>query len=105
MATTASVNSFNSRHSITKRRQTLRMPVPLSRRKSAMVLKSGARAAGQPHELDVALCLALQPSTRLDPVQVPVDVDLQQDRRVVRRPAGRCRLRTFEPELLQIELF
>ncbi|MNT78324.1 hypothetical protein D3C72_2175490 [compost metagenome] len=42
MATTASVNSFNSRHSITKRRQTLRIPLPLSRRKSAMVLKSGA---------------------------------------------------------------
>ena len=42
MATIASVNSFNSRQSITKRRQTLRMPLPFSRRKSAMVLKSGA---------------------------------------------------------------
>jgi hypothetical protein len=36
-------NSFRSQHSATKRRQTLRMPAPLSRLKSAMVLKSGAK--------------------------------------------------------------
>lgn len=35
--------NFSSRHSSTKRRQTFRMPAPLSRRKSAIVLKSGAR--------------------------------------------------------------
>jgi hypothetical protein len=39
----ACVNSFSSLHSSTKRQQTLRMPLPLSCRKSAMVLKSGAR--------------------------------------------------------------
>ncbi len=43
MATIACENSFSSRHSRMKRRQTLRMPAPLSRRKSAMVLKSGAK--------------------------------------------------------------
>src|SRR3954464_8862916 len=43
MATTACENSLSSRHRTTKRRQTLRMPAPLLRRKSAMVLKSGAR--------------------------------------------------------------
>jgi hypothetical protein len=42
MATSACGNSFSSRRSITKRRHTLRMPMPLSRRESAMVFKSGA---------------------------------------------------------------
>src|SRR5215471_11868518 len=42
MATIAWLNSLSSRHSCTKRAHTLRIPVPLSRRKSAMVLKSGA---------------------------------------------------------------
>jgi hypothetical protein len=36
-ATMACVNSFSSRHRMTKRRQTLRMPWPLSWRKSANV--------------------------------------------------------------------
>ena len=46
------------------------------------------QSAGEPDQLDVALGLTLQPPARLDAVEVPVDVDLQQRRRVVRRPAG-----------------
>ena len=42
MATIVWVNRFSSRHNCTKRRHTLRMPSPLSWRKAAMVLKSGA---------------------------------------------------------------
>lgn len=42
MATMTCENNFKSRHRTTKRRQTLRMPVLLSLRKSAIVLKSGA---------------------------------------------------------------
>ncbi|CKR07622.1 Uncharacterised protein [Mycobacterium tuberculosis] len=43
MATTACEKSFICRHSTMKLRHALRMPLPLSRRKSAMVLKSGVR--------------------------------------------------------------
>ena len=43
IATTPSANSCSRRHSKTNSRQTLRMAVPWSLRKSAMVLKSGAR--------------------------------------------------------------
>ena len=76
-----------SRHSTTKRRQTLRMPLPLSRRKSAMVLKSGARRPVNHISSTIALALALQAAAGLDAVEVAVDVDLQQHRRVVRRAA------------------
>ena len=43
MATLATLSKSSSRHSATKVRQTSRMASPLSLRKSAMVLKSGAR--------------------------------------------------------------
>jgi hypothetical protein len=42
----------------------------------------------QPHQLDVTLRLALQPPTGLDPVHVPLDVQLLQRRRVIPRTAG-----------------
>ena len=42
MATLATLSKSSSRHSATKLRQTSRMALPLSLRKSAMVLKSGA---------------------------------------------------------------
>jgi hypothetical protein len=43
MATLAALNSSSLRHSATNSRQTSRMALPLSLRKFAMVLKSGAR--------------------------------------------------------------
>ncbi|MNS97292.1 hypothetical protein D3C72_1316180 [compost metagenome] len=43
---------------------------------------------GQPHQFDVALSFSLQPSARLNAVEIAVDVDLQQDRWVVSRPAS-----------------
>src|SRR5436190_1196864 len=42
MATLAALSKSSSRHSATKARQTSRIALPLSLRKSAMVLKSGA---------------------------------------------------------------
>ncbi len=84
-------------------RQALRMPAPLSRRKSAMVLKSGAKAPAQPHQLDVALRLALQAPAGLDAVQVAVDVNLEQYRRVVGRTARVRRRGTCEAKHLEIE--
>src|ERR1700729_2299555 len=41
-------------------------------------LKVGLQAAKQPDDLDVAATLALQPSARSDPVEVAVNVELQQ---------------------------
>jgi len=43
--------------------------------------------AGQPNQLNIALGLALQAPARLDPIAIAVDVDLEQHRRVVGRPA------------------
>src|ERR1700738_3749618 len=48
------------------------------------------QAAGQPHQLNVALALPLQAPARLHPIEVSVDVNLQQRRRMVGRPS--CRL-------------
>src|SRR5512146_1963887 len=61
------------------------------------------QAAGQPNQLDVALALPLQAPARLHPVEVPVDVNLQQCRRMVGRPSGRLGLDAAEPELGQVQ--
>lgn len=42
----------------------------------------------EPHQLDAALRFTFEAATRLGPVEVTVDVDLQQDGRVVRRAAS-----------------
>ncbi len=47
----------------------------------------GHQSPGEPDQFYVALRLSLQPSAGLDAVQVPVDVDLEQRGRVIRRPA------------------
>ena len=87
MATAACENSLSSRHSTTKRLHTLRMPAPLSRRKSAMVLKSGARRPVNHISSTLRWHSRSSRRLRLHAVQVAVDVDLQQHRRVVRRAA------------------
>ena len=68
-------------------------------------LEVGRKSTGQPHQLDVALRLALQPPAGRNAVQVAVDVELEQHRRVVRRPTGRGRLSAGEAQSPQIELF
>ncbi|SKY84766.1 Uncharacterised protein [Mycobacteroides abscessus subsp. massiliense] len=60
--------------------------------------------AGQPHQLQVALGLPLQPPARRDPVQIAVEVDLEQRRRMVRRPAGRLRHHAGKAQTRQIQL-
>jgi hypothetical protein len=57
----------------------------------------------QPHHLDVAPSLALKPAARLDPIEVAVDVELQQDRRMIRRSAGYLGLDTVESKSGKIE--
>src|SRR6266436_6639380 len=62
------------------------------------------QAAGQPYQLDVALALPLQAPARLHPIEVSVDVDLQQCRRMVGRPSCRLWLDAAKAEFGQIEL-
>jgi hypothetical protein len=57
----------------------------------------------QPHRLDVAPSFALKPAARLDPIEVAVDVELQQDRRMIRRSAGHLGLDTVESKFGKIE--
>ncbi len=49
------------------------------------------QSAGQPHQFDIALGLTLQPSARLDAIEVAVEIDLQHGRWMIAWPA--CRLR------------
>ena len=59
---------------------------------------------GQPHELDVALGFALQAPAGLDAIEVAVDVDLQQHRRVVSRSTSGCGFNTFEAQTSEVAL-
>src|SRR5674476_491432 len=45
------------------------------------------QAAGQPNQLEVALAFSLQAPTRLHPVEVAVNINLQQRRRMVGWPS------------------
>ena len=64
----------------------------------------GGEPAGQPHQLDVAPRLPLQPPARLHAVQVAVDVELEQQRRMIGRPPRRRRDHAGEAERTQVEL-
>src|SRR5215212_1312179 len=48
----------------------------------------GNQPTGKPHDFNVAGRLTLKPTARLNPVEIPVDVELQQHRRMIRGPAG-----------------
>ena len=63
----------------------------------------GAKATRKPHQLNVAPGLTLEPAARLNPIEIAVDVELQQDRRMIRRPAGCLRIDPAEPKLVKIE--
>ena len=63
----------------------------------------GSKAAREPHHLNVAPGLTLKPAARLHPVEIAVNVELQQDRRMIRRPAGCLGIDPAEPKLGQIE--
>src|SRR5262245_18939135 len=64
----------------------------------------GNQPAGQPHHLNIAPGLALEPPARLDPVQIAVNVKLQEDRWMVRRPSRRLRIDPAKPQLRKIKL-
>src|SRR5215469_12876327 len=46
----------------------------------------------------------LEPAARLNPIEIAVDVELQQYRRMIRRPAGRLRIDPLEPKLAEVKL-
>jgi hypothetical protein len=48
------------------------------------------KAAGQPQHLDVATCLQLQPAARLNAIEISVNINLQQYRRMVTGPFCHC---------------
>src|SRR5271156_4852410 len=60
--------------------------------------------AGQPNQLDVALAFSLQAPARLHPVEVAVNINLQQRRRMVGRPSCRLWLNAAKAELGQVKL-
>ena len=61
------------------------------------------QAAQQPDHLQVAVGLRLQPTAGPHPVQIPVDVQLQQVGGIVPRAPCLFRLRSFEPGPSQVE--
>ena len=68
-----------------------------------MVLKSGFRRPQQPDHLDVAVAFGLQPPARPHPVEIAVDVELQQIARRIAGPARHLRLDAREPRRREIE--
>jgi hypothetical protein len=57
----------------------------------------------QPHHFQIAASLTLQPPARLDSVEIAVDVKLEHRRRMIRGPAGRCRIDAIEPEVAEFQ--
>jgi hypothetical protein len=57
----------------------------------------------KPHHLDVAPGFPLQSTARLNPVEVAVNVELQQDGRMIGRPACGLRDDPVKPQAAQIE--
>src|SRR3984893_13625764 len=63
-----------------------RRPVILAEIGNRFVIRN--QPTGEPHHLNVAASLTLKPAARLNPIEITVNVELQQHRRMVRRPAG-----------------
>src|ERR1700730_2586619 len=78
-----------------------RSPVILAEIGNRLVI--GNKPTGEPHDLNVAPSLTLKPAARLNPIEITVNVKLQQHRRMVRRPAGCLGINPAEPKLVQIE--
>lgn len=66
-------------------------------------LEVGHQATRQPHEFNVALCFAFKTPAGLNPIQIAVDVYLQEHGWVVGRPTGGCWTNSFKSQLAQIE--
>jgi hypothetical protein len=80
------------------------MASPLSLRKSANGPDVPHQAAGQPNQFDVALALPLQTPARLHPIEVSIDVNLQQCRRMISWSLCSLRLNSAEAQPRQVKL-
>ena len=58
----------------------------------------------QPHQLDIALRFALEPTARLDAVEVAIDVELKEHGWMVSRPARLCWLHPREAQEGKVKL-
>ncbi len=82
----------------------------LADRRAIVLAKVGDRlvirreAAGQPHHFHVAPRLAFQSAARLNPVEVAVDVELQQNRRMIGRSPRPPWRNPLEAQLQQLKL-
>src|SRR6516162_2931378 len=101
IATVARLNSFSRRQSSTNCPHTARIAAPLSLRKSAIVLKSGA--SRPTNHINSILRCASRSSRRLE-VEVAVEINLQQRRGMIRRPARRRRLHPRKPQGAQVQV-
>lgn len=66
-------------------------------------LEVGCQAPREPDQLQVPLALALEPTRGLHLVEIPVDVDLVDRRRMVARTACFLRIDAIEAEPRQVE--
>ena len=84
--------------------QTWRIAEPLSLAEVGDRLVIRRQPADQPHHFHIAPGLPLEPTARLNPVEIAVDVELQQIARMIGRPAGRQRRDPVKAETPKIEL-
>ena len=63
----------------------------------------GCKTAQQPQHFEIAAGFSFKPPARLHPVQIAINVELEQDRRMIRRPARRRRIDPFKCHLTQIQ--
>src|SRR5690348_8879498 len=97
-------NRSSWRHSRTNSRKTWRKALRLSRRKSAMVLKSGFRCRSSQITSILRWGFGLQPAARSHSVQLAVDVKLQQIPRRIWRAARHLRRNAAKPPCREIQL-
>ena len=69
-----------------------------------MVLWSGTRRPVSHITSTLRPSLALKPPARLNPIEVAVDVELQQDHRMIRRPTSYLESNPVKSQLRQIKL-
>ena len=60
-------------------------------------------APRQRHHFQIALAFPLQPPARLHAIEIAVDVELEQRRGMVGRPAGLGRIDAREPQIAEVE--
>src|SRR5262245_1899603 len=78
-----------------------RRPIVLAEIGNRFVIRD--QSAEKPDHLEIATGLTLQPPARLYPIEIAVDVELEQGRGMIGGPARYFRHNAFEPELAQIK--